>query len=67
VQRAYEHFGLELSDAAAGAMRSFLDDNPADKHGTHQYSFADVGMDLAEVRELFRGYQSYFDIPSEPV
>jgi hypothetical protein len=67
VRRAYEHFGLELSDAAAGAMQAFLDDNPADKHGTHQYSFADIGMDLSEVRKMFHGYQSYFDIPCEPV
>ena len=48
-------------------MQSFLDDNPADKHGKHLYRFEDIGMDLQEVREIFRGYQSHFDIPSEPV
>jgi hypothetical protein len=67
VRRAYEHFGLELSDPAARAMQSFLDDNPADKHGKHLYRFADIGMDEQEVRAMFRGYQSYFDIPSEQV
>lgn len=67
VRRAYEHFGLELSEASAGAMRSFLGANPADKHGRHEYRFADTGMDEREVRAMFRGYQSYFDIPSEPV
>jgi hypothetical protein len=67
VRRAYEHFGLELSDPAARAMQSFLDDNPADKHGKHLYRFADIGMDEQEVGEMFRGYQSYFDIPSEQV
>ena len=67
VRRAYEHFGLELSDTAAGAMQAFLDDNPADKFGRHLYRFADTGMDEQALREIFRGYQSYFDIPSESV
>jgi hypothetical protein len=67
VRRAYEHFGLELSDAAGAAMQSFLDDNPADKHGKHLYGFADIGMGERKVRALFHGYQSYFEIPSEEV
>jgi hypothetical protein len=67
VRRAYEHFGLELSETAAAAMQAFLDENPADKHGRHLYSFADIGMDLAEARKLFQGYQDHFGIPSEPV
>lgn len=67
VRRAYAHFGLELSDAAAAAMNAFLDENPADKHGKHLYEFADIEMDEQEVREMFHGYQSHFEIPSEPV
>ena len=67
VRRAYEHFGLELSDSAAAAMQAFLDENPADKHGRHLYSFEDIGMDLGEVRQRFLNYQEHFGIPSEPV
>jgi len=67
VRRAYEHFGLELSAGAAAAMQRFLDDNPSDKHGKHLYRFADVGVDEARVRAMFHGYQSAFDIPSEPL
>lgn len=67
VQRAYAHFGLELSDGAARAMQAFLDENPADKHGRHLYRFEDIGMDEREVRGMFEGYQRYFDIPTEPV
>ncbi len=67
VRRAYEHFGLELSDQAATAMKQFLDDNPADKHGKHFYSFADTGLDEGEVRERFDRYQRYFDISVESV
>jgi len=67
VRRAYEHFGFDLSDEAENAMRSFLDDNPSDKHGRHLYSFADTGMDEQKTRKLFHDYQTYFDIPSEMV
>jgi hypothetical protein len=67
VRRAYAHFGLELSDAAARAMQGFLDDNPADKHGRHFYRFEDIGMDEDEVRARFESYRAYFDIPSESV
>lgn len=67
VRSAYEHFGIELTDSAAARMQAFLDDNPADKHGKHLYSFADIGMQEAEVREIFRDYQEYFDVPVEPV
>jgi len=67
VRRAYQHFGLDLSDDAANAMQAFLDNNSADKHGKHLYSFADTAMDEQELRELFHHYQTYFDIPSEPI
>jgi len=67
VRRAYEHFGLDLSDQAASAMQSFLDDNPADKHGQHFYDLADTEMDEQEIRERFRDYQTYFDVPEEAV
>ncbi len=67
VRRAYQHFGLDLSDGAANAMQSFLDDNPADKHGRHLYSFADTGMDERDLRKRFHDYQTHFKIPSEAV
>jgi hypothetical protein len=67
VRRAYEHFGLDLSDEAANAMQAFLDHNPADKHGQHFYSFADTGMDEQEIRNRFHDYQTYFDVPEEAV
>jgi hypothetical protein len=65
VRRAYQHFGLDLSDQAAKSMEAFLTDNPADKHGKHRYSLADTGMNEGELRHLFAGYQDYFQVPTE--
>lgn len=65
VRRAYEHFDMALSDTAATAMQSFLNDNPADKHGKHLYSLANTGMEEAELRALFTEYEAYFNVPRE--
>ena len=67
VRLVYEHFGLELSAEALHSMRDFLDANPADKHGKHLYSFENIGMKESTLREMFRPYQDYFEIPSEPL
>lgn len=67
VRRAYDHFGMELTESAASKMQGFIDDNPADKHGKHAYRFQDTGLDLGETRALFKPYQDYFNIPSEQV
>jgi hypothetical protein len=67
VRRAYEHFDIELSDKAATAMQSFLDNNPADKHGKHLYSLANTGMEEDELRALFTEYEAYFDVPRESI
>jgi hypothetical protein len=67
VRHAYQHLGMELSDSAATAMQTFLDENPADKFGKHLYELADTGMSEEYLRGLFSEYESYFDIPRETV
>ena len=67
VTRAYQHFGLDISEQATDNMRTFLNDNPADKFGKHLYELADTGLDLDRLRALFQEYENYFDIPREPL
>ena len=38
---------------------------PRDRHGRHDYDFADTGLDLAETRARFAAYQARYDIPNE--
>ena len=61
----YDRLGIELSDEAEKAMRTFLAANPQEKHGGHRYSFADTGLDAGLLRERTRAYQEFFDIPEE--
>jgi hypothetical protein len=65
IRSIYERLGYELTDEAEGRMRAFLADNSQDKHGGHQYTWADTGLDEGALRERTRRYQDYFDVPSE--
>jgi len=63
----YGRLGLELTDDAEARMRAFLAENPSEKHGGHQYTFADTGLDADALRERARRYQDHFGVPSEPL
>ena len=65
VRGIYARLGLELSPDAEQRMRAFIAANPQDKHGLHQYTFADTALDTGEWRERSRRYQQYFDVASE--
>ncbi len=65
IRRVYEKLGLELSPDAEQRMRRFLAEHPRDRYGNHVYTFAETGLDEGALRERARGYQEYFDVPSE--
>ena len=67
IRTIYERFGFDLTAETERRMRTFLADHPPDKHGTHTYTFADTGLDVAATRERASRYQSYFGVASEPV
>ena len=47
-------------------MRAFLAAHPGDQAGSlKRYSFADTGLDEAELRERARPYQEFFDVETE--
>ena len=66
IRSIYERLGAELTPDAEARMRQFLDENRADKHGSHEYSFADTGLDAGAVRDRARRYAEYFDVQFEP-
>jgi len=62
LRRAYEHFGLELSDPARERMSAFLAANPRGSRGVHRYQREDFGLELGEIRERFADYVDEFDV-----
>jgi hypothetical protein len=61
----YDHFGLTFGDATAQRMRDHLDAHPQGEHGSHAYSFEDLGLDPDATRARFARYQARFSVPSE--
>jgi len=65
IRRIYDRFGIAYCDEADRRMRAYLDANPSDKHGAHEYRFADTGLDEQRERAKVARYQDYFNVPSE--
>lgn len=52
----YEYFGMNYTQAAADGVRNWLKENPAGKHGKHNYSLADFGLTEDDIREVYGDY-----------
>lgn len=60
VRKIYARFDRELTAEAERAMREFLAANPKDKHGAHEYSLEQFGLDPDAQAERFAGYRARF-------
>lgn len=56
VRAIYQRFGYELTPATAARMQARIADNPEGRHGQHEYSAAQFGLDPDAVRERFARY-----------
>jgi hypothetical protein len=65
VRRAYDTLGLPWPDGHDGRIEQYLVTKPKAKHGAHEYTFADVGLDDAHVRASFANYVAHFGITEE--
>jgi hypothetical protein len=61
----FEAVGLEWTDEVDERVRSWREDNPKGKRGTHEYQLDDYGLSRGEVAEAFAEYIERFNIPSE--
>jgi hypothetical protein len=56
VRRVYSHLGSSLSDRSELLMRSWLNQHPKDKHGSHQYVAEAFGLSEDTIRADFASY-----------
>ncbi|MFP5441490.1 MAG: sulfotransferase family protein [Gammaproteobacteria bacterium] len=61
-ERILAFAGLETSDDSRAAMRRWLDDNRADKHGGHRYVPEEFGLDPRALREGMGPYREAFGV-----
>jgi hypothetical protein len=64
IRQLYGALGRELTPVAEQRMRDHLSAHPGDGGGA-RYTWADTGLDEAEVREQVAAYQHRFDVPTE--
>jgi Sulfotransferase family len=65
MRKLYKSLGDELSPAAEAGMQSWLDDNPQDKFGKHEYKLERFGLTVDGVRNLFERYLSRYEVERE--
>jgi hypothetical protein len=65
VKKLYRVLGDDFSPEAETAMQAWIDDNPQDKFGRHEYKFAQFGLEKKDVEPLFARYLSRYDIELE--
>jgi hypothetical protein len=46
-------------------MQHYVDARPRGRHGSHEYSFGELGLDAAAERSRFSPYTSHFSVPDE--
>ena len=61
IRKIYDRFGWELSEVALERFRLFLDENPKDKHGKHEYSLDAFGLKEGEVNRQFSKYLGFYE------
>ena len=62
---AYESLGLPVASDLADRILAYLAARPQDKHGVHQYSAEDYGLDRAKLRQDFLPYTDGFGVGLE--
>ena len=67
VRRVDEHIGSELSPPTEAAVATYAAANRQGKYGRHSYSFGELGLDAADLRDRFAAYRERYEIPEESV
>lgn len=56
VKKIYANFGLSFTPEMETAIQSWLNNNPQHKHGKHQYSAEEFGLEPKVIRDRFAFY-----------
>jgi Sulfotransferase family len=65
MRNVYKSLGDEFTAAAEAGMRGWLNDNPQDKFGKHEYKLARFGLSEQALRPLFDRYLSRYEVERE--
>jgi hypothetical protein len=61
----YKALGDEFTGAAEAGMLAWLEDNPQDKFGRHEYKLEQYGLSVARLTPLFERYLARYEVERE--
>ena len=67
VRKLYAQLGDEFTPEAEAGIQAWVDDNPQDKFGRHEYKLAQFGLSKEALEPLFERYLSRYDVEPEGV
>ncbi|MYA83180.1 MAG: SDR family NAD(P)-dependent oxidoreductase [Acidimicrobiales bacterium] len=65
VRRICEHAGIPFDERASGAATQYLEANPKNRFGRHDYRLGDFGLTDDTIDETFAAYREAYAIPIE--
>jgi hypothetical protein len=65
MRKVYAQLGDDFTPEAEAGMQAWVDDNPQDKFGRHEYKLGQFGLTKADLEPLFENYLSRFDVEME--
>ncbi|MYM64168.1 sulfotransferase [Pseudomaricurvus sp. HS19] len=65
MRKLYAGLGDDFTAEAQQGMQDWLDDNPQNKFGKHEYKLSQYGLDESQVRDAFERYSSRYDVEPE--
>lgn len=65
LRQLYTALGDEFTPAAEASIQAWIDANPQDKFGRHEYKLAEFALTADQVRENFADYLAAYDVELE--
>ncbi len=65
MRKLYAQLGDEFTAAAQGGMQGWIDDNPQNKFGKHEYKLAEFGLTAADIERRFERYLARYAVERE--
>lgn len=65
MRNLYQELGEELTPETEARMKAWLDDNPQEKFGRHEYKLDQFGLKVGDVQGMFERYLSEYDVEAE--
>jgi hypothetical protein len=64
-KKLYAKLGDEWTSAAEAGIQGWVDDNPQNKFGKHEYKLAQYGLSMEQLEPMFERYLSRYDVARE--